>query len=166
MFESCSPQNLALSLWLNLMLKKQDFEIIINSNHSSITINPQGISLWENDKWRKRINELAVKSLKSSKVALHSTKDIFCCYLNFQNFDMIPIKFQYDPNSLPSRFDAREKWGDQIHPVLDQGWCAASWAFSTISVASDRWNFLLTLFGFVKLKIKLNIRFQFTSLTK
>ena len=53
-------------------------------------------------------------------------------------FDMIPIKFNYDASTFPNKFDAREKWADLIHPILDQGWCAASWAFSTISVASDR----------------------------
>ncbi|KAK2184718.1 hypothetical protein NP493_255g00017 [Ridgeia piscesae] len=40
--------------------------------------------------------------------------------------------------ALPTSFDARRQWPRFIHPVLDQGNCAASWAFSTISVASDR----------------------------
>ena len=60
-------------------------------------------------------------------------------------FDMIPIKFNYDSGSFPDRFDAREKWEDRIHPIMDQGWCAASWAFSTISVASDRYYSILTV---------------------
>lgn len=34
---------------------------------------------------------------------------------------------------LPEQFDAREEWGDLIHPVQDQGNCGASWAFSTTS---------------------------------
>ena len=32
---------------------------------------------------------------------------------------------------LPVRFDGREEWGDLVHPVMDQGNCGASWAFST-----------------------------------
>lgn len=39
---------------------------------------------------------------------------------------------------LPSYFNAAEKWPGKIHEPLDQGNCAASWAFSTASVASDR----------------------------
>jgi hypothetical protein len=35
-------------------------------------------------------------------------------------FDMIPIKFSYDPATFPGRFDARDKWNDRIHPILDQ----------------------------------------------
>ncbi len=34
---------------------------------------------------------------------------------------------------LPARFDGREEWGDLIHPVMDQGDCGSSWAFSTSS---------------------------------
>lgn len=32
---------------------------------------------------------------------------------------------------LPSYFNATEKWPGKIHEPLDQGNCAASWAFST-----------------------------------
>ncbi|XP_052103430.1 uncharacterized peptidase C1-like protein F26E4.3 isoform X1 [Mytilus californianus] len=38
----------------------------------------------------------------------------------------------------PQSFDSRQKWPNYIHPVRDQGDCAASWAFSTAAVASDR----------------------------
>lgn len=31
----------------------------------------------------------------------------------------------------PESFDSRQKWPNYIHPVRDQGDCAASWAFST-----------------------------------
>ena len=34
---------------------------------------------------------------------------------------------------LPPEFDGREEWGDMIHPVMDQGDCGSSWAFSTTS---------------------------------
>ncbi len=52
---------------------------------------------------------------------------------------MTAIQFRYEPDDLPSLFDAREKWpGGKIHGVRDQGWCGASWAFSTASVAADR----------------------------
>ncbi|KAJ8334559.1 hypothetical protein SKAU_G00401980 [Synaphobranchus kaupii] len=39
---------------------------------------------------------------------------------------------------LPPHFNAAEKWPGKIHEPLDQGNCAASWAFSTAAVASDR----------------------------
>ncbi|XP_055733063.1 tubulointerstitial nephritis antigen-like isoform X2 [Salvelinus fontinalis] len=39
---------------------------------------------------------------------------------------------------LPQYFNAAEKWPGKIHEPLDQGNCAASWAFSTAAVASDR----------------------------
>ncbi|KAM4700270.1 tubulointerstitial nephritis antigen-like [Discoglossus pictus] len=39
---------------------------------------------------------------------------------------------------LPTHFNAAEKWPGMIHPPLDQGNCAGSWAFSTAAVASDR----------------------------
>ncbi|XP_036411414.1 tubulointerstitial nephritis antigen-like [Megalops cyprinoides] len=39
---------------------------------------------------------------------------------------------------MPSYFNAAEKWPGKIHEPLDQGNCAASWAFSTAAVASDR----------------------------
>uniref|UniRef100_A0AAY4E3V5 SMB domain-containing protein n=1 Tax=Denticeps clupeoides TaxID=299321 RepID=A0AAY4E3V5_9TELE len=41
-------------------------------------------------------------------------------------------------NDLPRHFNAAEKWPGKIHEPLDQGNCAASWAFSTAAVASDR----------------------------
>ncbi|KFM62772.1 Tubulointerstitial nephritis antigen-like protein, partial [Stegodyphus mimosarum] len=39
---------------------------------------------------------------------------------------------------LPPTFDARQKWRNLITPIRDQGDCAASWAFSTTALASDR----------------------------
>lgn len=38
-----------------------------------------------------------------------------------------------DPNKdqLPLSFNSAEKWPGKIHEPLDQGNCAASWAFST-----------------------------------
>ena len=60
------------------------------------------------------------------------------CYPALQLKDMAAIKPRYDPSALPASFDARQKWPGQIHGVRDQGWCGASWAFSTASVASDR----------------------------
>ncbi|XP_072045428.1 uncharacterized peptidase C1-like protein F26E4.3 [Amphiura filiformis] len=39
---------------------------------------------------------------------------------------------------LPESFDAREHWPELLEPVMDQGDCASSWAFSTAAVASDR----------------------------
>ncbi|XP_072532237.1 tubulointerstitial nephritis antigen-like [Salminus brasiliensis] len=52
---------------------------------------------------------------------------------------MNEIQMNMDSNEhLPSYFNAAEKWPGKIHEPLDQGNCAASWAFSTAAVASDR----------------------------
>ncbi|XP_076239499.1 putative peptidase C1-like protein F26E4.3 isoform X2 [Calliopsis andreniformis] len=53
-------------------------------------------------------------------------------------YKMNSVRRIYDPESLPQRFDARSRWPRQITAVEDQGWCAASWAISTVRVASDR----------------------------
>lgn len=41
-----------------------------------------------------------------------------------------------DPNKeqLPLYFNSAEKWPGKIHEPLDQGNCAASWAFSTAGI--------------------------------
>ena len=43
------------------------------------------------------------------------------------------LQMNMDPQSdhLPGYFNAVEKWPGKIHEPLDQGNCAASWAFST-----------------------------------
>lgn len=51
---------------------------------------------------------------------------------------MAAIRFKYDDKDLPREFDAKTKWPELNEMVMDQGWCGASWAFSTASVASDR----------------------------
>lgn len=53
---------------------------------------------------------------------------------------MFPILLQPDLSRIPRQFDARTKreWRGQISGVRDQGWCGASWAFSTLGVAQDR----------------------------
>ncbi|KAG0715903.1 putative peptidase C1-like protein F26E4.3 [Chionoecetes opilio] len=53
---------------------------------------------------------------------------------------MYPILLQPELDRIPSQFDARYKreWRGQISGVRDQGWCGASWAFSTLGVAQDR----------------------------
>jgi cathepsin B len=39
---------------------------------------------------------------------------------------------------LPTNFDSREKWGNCIHPIRDQGHCGSCWAFGATEVLSDR----------------------------
>uniref|UniRef100_A0A0K0EDR3 SMB domain-containing protein n=1 Tax=Strongyloides stercoralis TaxID=6248 RepID=A0A0K0EDR3_STRER len=51
-----------------------------------------------------------------------------------QNMNEILIK----PRELPNQFDSREKWGNMIHGINNQGECASSWAISTTGVSSDR----------------------------
>ncbi|MBN3307541.1 TINAL protein, partial [Amia calva] len=53
--------------------------------------------------------------------------------------NMNEMKMNMDSTDyLPPYFNAVEKWPGKIHEPLDQGNCAASWAFSTAAVASDR----------------------------
>jgi cathepsin B len=40
--------------------------------------------------------------------------------------------------ALPLNFDARTKWPNCIHPILDQGKCGSGWAFAAASALSDR----------------------------
>lgn len=51
-------------------------------------------------------------------------------------------KLSNKPESLPRNFNAveDERWRGFISRVHDQGWCGASWAISTASVASDRFG--------------------------
>ncbi|XP_066951283.1 uncharacterized peptidase C1-like protein F26E4.3 [Macrobrachium rosenbergii] len=53
---------------------------------------------------------------------------------------MYPILLQPDVSRIPREFDARTKreWQGRVSDVSDQGWCGASWAFSTLGVAQDR----------------------------
>ncbi|XP_037076919.1 tubulointerstitial nephritis antigen-like [Pollicipes pollicipes] len=51
-----------------------------------------------------------------------------------------PIVKVFNRASLPAEFDARQRpaWAGLIGPVVDQGWCGASWAVVTASAAADR----------------------------
>jgi len=51
---------------------------------------------------------------------------------------MNPITQRYDAEALPKSFDGRKEWTHWLQDVRDQGWCGASWAFSTAAVATDR----------------------------
>uniref|UniRef100_A0A224XK56 Putative papain family cysteine protease n=1 Tax=Panstrongylus lignarius TaxID=156445 RepID=A0A224XK56_9HEMI len=55
--------------------------------------------------------------------------------------DMLPKYTPVRPRSLPKYFDARTQWPYLITSPPNQG-CGASWVFSTVSVASDRWNIM------------------------
>lgn len=46
-------------------------------------------------------------------------------------------------DQLPLYFNSAEKWPGKIHEPLDQGNCAASWAFSTAGKAGRKITFLL-----------------------
>ena len=51
---------------------------------------------------------------------------------------MSPVQFSYNPASLPAQFQSSDHWPGLISPVMDQGWCGASWSHSAASVLSDR----------------------------
>lgn len=58
--------------------------------------------------------------------------------------EMYPIVLRPDVSKIPINFDARKKveWAGRVGEVCDQGWCGASWAFSTLGVAQDRLSIL------------------------
>lgn len=45
-------------------------------------------------------------------------------------------------DQLPLYFNSAEKWPGKIHEPLDQGNCAASWAFSTAGKSGRKISFL------------------------
>ncbi|XP_077599651.1 tubulointerstitial nephritis antigen-like [Stigmatopora nigra] len=57
---------------------------------------------------------------------------------SIMNMNEMQINMGSEGDVLPTRFNSGEKWPGKIHEPLDQGNCAASWAFSTAAVASDR----------------------------
>lgn len=75
--------------------------------------------------WGKTLNE----GLKLRLGTLNPSKSVY---------RMNSVRRIYNPDELPDEFDSRIRWSSNITPVHDQGWCAASWAISTVDVASDR----------------------------
>ncbi|XP_037784524.1 uncharacterized peptidase C1-like protein F26E4.3 isoform X2 [Penaeus monodon] len=55
---------------------------------------------------------------------------------------MYPVIMRVDASKIPRSFNARRAWKGRLTGVRDQGWCGASWAFSTLGVAQDRLNIL------------------------
>lgn len=53
-------------------------------------------------------------------------------------YRMNPVRRIYNPDTLPREFDTRTRWPRQISGIRDQEWCGASWALSTVDVATDR----------------------------
>ncbi|KAL5243909.1 hypothetical protein ACI65C_011319 [Semiaphis heraclei] len=51
---------------------------------------------------------------------------------------IIPLKAVFHREYLKSSFDLRKVFGDNITNPIDQGWCGASWAISTVQVITDR----------------------------
>ncbi|XP_042886992.1 uncharacterized peptidase C1-like protein F26E4.3 [Penaeus japonicus] len=56
--------------------------------------------------------------------------------------NMYPVILRPDRSKIPREFNARLAWKGRVTGVRDQGWCGASWAFSTLGVAQDRLNIL------------------------
>jgi len=51
---------------------------------------------------------------------------------------IVPLKAVFHRDDLKSSFDLRKVWGERITDPIDQGWCGASWAISTVQVITDR----------------------------
>nr|XP_053656708.1 uncharacterized protein LOC128705576 [Cherax quadricarinatus] len=76
---------------------------------------------------------------------------------------MHPIHLRPDVSHIPRYFDARNKreWQGRVSGVSDQGWCGASWAFSTLGVTQDR--FLNTPFKAGEIADLENVQRTFTA---
>lgn len=58
---------------------------------------------------------------------------------SFQITPDIPIDVEeVKKERLREHFDSRERWGDCIHEIRNQGQCGSSWAFGATEVLSDR----------------------------
>lgn len=55
---------------------------------------------------------------------------------------MKPLKVAFRRDSLPRSYDARDVWGKYISRPIDQGWCGASWAITTVQVTNDRFGIM------------------------
>lgn len=53
------------------------------------------------------------------------------CLSIFLAFPLCQMNMDPENDQLPFYFNSAEKWPGKIHEPLDQGNCAASWAFST-----------------------------------
>lgn len=51
---------------------------------------------------------------------------------------IVPLKAVFHRDNLKSSYDLRKVWGESITDPIDQGWCGASWAISTVQVITDR----------------------------
>jgi len=59
-------------------------------------------------------------------------------YRIVQILEMRPLKAAFRRGSMPRSYDLREVWGKYISQPIDQGWCGASWAVTTVQVTTDR----------------------------
>ncbi|XP_071536952.1 uncharacterized peptidase C1-like protein F26E4.3 [Panulirus ornatus] len=61
------------------------------------------------------------------------------------SLEMYPIIQRVNTSLIPDHFDARRtrrEWRGRMSSVRDQGWCGASWVFSTLAVTQDRLSLL------------------------
>ncbi|XP_071536951.1 uncharacterized peptidase C1-like protein F26E4.3 [Panulirus ornatus] len=61
------------------------------------------------------------------------------------SLEMYPIIQRVNTSLIPDHFDARrtrKEWRGRMSSVRDQGWCGASWVFSTLAVTQDRLSLL------------------------
>jgi len=59
-----------------------------------------------------------------------------------QILQMKPLKAAFQRGKLRRSYDAREVWGKYISQPIDQGWCGASWAITTVQVTTDRFGIM------------------------
>lgn len=79
--------------------------------------------------WGRRYDE----GLQLRLGTLHSKRKIL---------QMKPLKAAFQRGNLRRSYDAREVWGKYISRPIDQGWCGASWAISTVQVTTDRFGIM------------------------
>lgn len=62
------------------------------------------------------------------------------CLCIFLTFPLCQMNMDPEKDQLPFYFNSAEKWPGKIHEPLDQGNCAASWAFSTAGRGGITWE--------------------------
>lgn len=68
--------------------------------------------------------------------------NLYAAFYPVQATQLKPLMSTFHRGSLARSYDLRKVWGKYISPPIDQGWCGASWAISTVQVASDRYSIM------------------------
>ncbi|MBN3293846.1 TINAG protein, partial [Polypterus senegalus] len=142
------------SLFLFLIKDERDFILLRAKGDTTGGVNTCRQSLWECSEFVCLIRQELIDSINGHQVGWTAGNYSQFWGMTLEEgikhrlgtaepspsiLEMTEMKVKADlSNGLPEFFTASYKWSNWIHGPLDQGNCAASWAFSTASVAADR----------------------------